>query len=216
MTIRYRLAAGQDIPGITALWEEAFHETPVLPDGACYVAQTGSEIVGMLFALPQTLKAETEHKAVYFYAIATKEAYRGRGICRNLMAYAERHVDADCCMLVPASDSLFSFYKSLGYETVFFKERTPFAGGTEISMTRYLAKREAFLPLPHVVYDDLSYAQKIYGLRFYETSDGICAASDNLTAENLPHDLGTRPHGMIKWLKNEEAFTNGYLGFALD
>ena len=216
MNVMNRLAAQQDIPGIAALWEEAFHETPLLPDGACYVADAGGEIAGMLFALPRTLKAEKEHKAVYFYAVATKEEYRGRGICRNLMAYVESRVDADCCMLVPASDELFLFYGRLGYETVFFKKRTPFAGGTEISMAQYLEKREALLPLPHVVYDDLRYAQTLYGLRFYETSDGICAASDAVTVENLPHDLGGAPHGMIKWLQNKEAIQNAYLGFALD
>jgi len=83
-------------------------------------------------------------------------------------------------------------------------------------MEAYLEKRERLLTMPHVVYEDLSYAQKIYGLKFYETIDGICAASEHFTAENLPQDLGDTPCGMIKWLRNEESMEKAYLGFALD
>ena len=83
-------------------------------------------------------------------------------------------------------------------------------------MEEYLVRREALLTLPHVIYDDLDYAQKVYHLKFYETKDGICAASEHFTAENLPHDLGNHPCGMIKWLKNEEPFDHAYLGFTLE
>ena len=212
----YRLAAKNDIPGITALWQEAFGEEPTLPDCDCFVAEEDGKIVGMLFAMPQKLKIETVHPASYFYAIATLKSHRGRGICRNLMAYAERHVNADCCMLVPASEQLFDFYGTLGYQTAFYRNKIPFSTGTEISMEEYLHRREALLSLPHVVYDDLDYAQKIYDLKFYETPDGICAASKRFTAENLPHDLGQTPCGMIKWLKNEEPMDCAYLGFTLE
>ena len=212
----YRLARKEDIPGICELWREAFHEEPTLPDCDCFVAEQDGNIAGMLFSMPQKLKIEQLHKAVYFYAIATLKAYQGRGICRKLMAYAEKSVDADCCMLVPASESLFDFYGTLGYETAFYRNKTAPLKGQELSMEAYLEKRERLLTIPHVVYDDLSYAQKIYGLKFYETIDGICAASEHFTAENLPHDLGDTPCGMIKWLKNEEPFDNAYLGFTLE
>lgn len=213
----YRLATKQDIPGITALWQEAFHETPILPDCDCFVAELDGRIVGMLFAMPQKLKSKALYKAVYFYAVATKEEYRGRGICRALMAYAEAHTDADCCVLVPASESLFDFYEKLGYKTAFYRKKTPFPGGAEISMEEYLLLREQLLSEEvHMVYDDLRYAQRIYGLKFYKTAGGICAASEAHTAETLPEDLGGKRYGMIKWLREEEAFQDAYLGFALD
>ena len=212
----YRLAGKEDIPEICRLWREAFHEEPTLPSCDCFVAEQDGNIAGMLFAMPQKLKIKQLHKAVYFYAIATLKAYQGRGICRNLMAYAENRIDADCCMLVPASESLFGFYGTLGYETAFYRNKTASLKGQALSMEAYLQKREQLLTMPHVVYDDLSYAQKIYGLKFYETTDGICAASEHLTAENLPHDLGDIPCGMIKWLTNEEPFDNAYLGFTLE
>ena len=212
----YRPAEKKDLPGIRALWQEAFGEEPTLPDCDCFVAEKDGKIVGMLHAIPQKLKIEQLHNAVYFYAIATLKSHRGQGICRSLMEYAESQVDADCCMLVPASEDLFGFYGKLGYKTAFYRNKIPFSGGTEISMTEYLRRREALLSLPHVVYDDLSYAKKIYGLKFYETLDGICAASELFTAENLPHDLGQTPCGMIKWLCNQEPLDRAYLGFTLE
>ena len=214
----YRLATTTDIPGVKALWREAFEEEPVLPDCPCYVAELDGKIVGMLFAIPQIFRADRDHKAAYLYAIATLKAYRGRGICRELMAYAEAHVAADCCVLVPAGESLFDFYRALGYETAFYRKFTVSGGNREISMEEYLQLREQILEgTPHMVWDDLTYAQTIYGLRFYKTEEGITAWSpERRTVENLPEDLGGVPYGMIKWLGEEEDFRWGYLGFALD
>lgn len=213
----YRLAEKQDIPGIAALWREAFEEEPTLPDCPCFVAERGGEIAGMVHALPQTLESGTRRKAVYFYAIATLKAYRGQGICRGLMAYAERCADADCCVLVPAEERLFSFYESLGYKTAFFRNRTQGEAAAELSMAEYLRRREALLRhTPHMVYEDLSYAQRLYGLKFYETKEGITAKSLTYTAETLPGDAGGAPYGMIKWLRNEIPMEKAYLGFSLE
>ena len=213
----YRLATEKDIPGIIALWQEAFHETPILPDGVCYVAQLDGQVAAMLHALPQTLRLGRDYKAYYLYAVATKKAYRGQGLCRNLMAYAEAQLPADCCILVPATESLFGFYEALGYRTAFTRNKTSFRGGEEISMEDYLTLREELLRrTPHVVYHDLSYPQRLYDLKFYKTSTGICAASDRFTAERLPEDLGTAPCGMIKWRAAGEEVCGAYLGFTLE
>ena len=212
----YRIATEKDTEGIVQLWQEAFHETPVLPDCTSFVAEQDGKIVCMLHALPQVLKANRTHKAAYLYAIATKEEYRGRGLCGKLMAYAEQNLDADCCVLVPASESLFDFYKKLGYETAFARSRSAFAGGEEISEEVYLTLREQLLPMAHMVYDDLSYAKRIYGLKFYKTPTGICAASDAFTAERIPEDFSGVPYGMLKWLRNAEPVQNAFLGFSLE
>jgi len=212
----YRIASEKDIPGIVALWQEAFHETPVLPECICFVAEQNSQIVSMLHALPQVLRTGRDRKAAYLYAIATKEAYRGQGLCRGLMEYAEKSLDADCCVLVPANERLFAFYEKLGYKMVFTRSRTAFAGGEEISEEEYLRLREQLLPVPHMVYEDLGYAKKIYGLTFYKTPTGICAASDHFTAERIPEDFSGRPYGMLKWLRDPEPVENAFLGFSLE
>ena len=79
----YRIAGTQDLPGIAALWQEAFHEIPDLPECTSFVAEQDGQIVCMLHALPQTLRAKRDHKAAYLYAIATKKEYRGQGLCRS-------------------------------------------------------------------------------------------------------------------------------------
>ncbi|MBP3634037.1 MAG: GNAT family N-acetyltransferase [Oscillospiraceae bacterium] len=213
----YRLSQQQDIPQIISLWQTVFGETPILPPGLCFVAELEGRIVSMLHALPQTLLADRAHKAYYLYAIGTDPNYRGQGICRQLMAFAERALDADCLVLVPAQESLFGFYETMGYKTAFTRHKTAFCGGEEISMAQYLHLREALLQsVPHMVYEDLSYAQRIYGLKFYKTASGICAASEHFTAECLPEDLGSVPCGMIKWLSNEVPLQSAYLGFTLE
>lgn len=212
----YRLATTEDIPGIVSLWQQAFHETPVLPDGLCFVAETDGQIAAMLHALPQMLRGKGDHKAYYLYAVATRKEYRRQGLCRGLMAYAEAQLDADCLMLVPAETSLFAYYEALGYKSAFYRNKTPFSGGEEISMAQYLHLREQLLSVPHVVYDDLGYAQRIYGLKFYKTPTGICARSESFTAETLPEDVGGKPYGMIKWLRDEEPLKAAYLGFGLE
>lgn len=213
----YRLAEKQDLPGILALWQEAFHETPILPECTSFVAECDGQVAAMVHALPQLLRAQTDCKAAYLYAIATKKEYRGRGLCRGLMAYAERMLDADCCVLVPAEERLFSFYESLGYKTAFFRSRTQGEAAAELSMAEYLRRREALLRhTPHMVYEDLSYAQRLYGLKFYETKEGITAKSLTYTAETLPGDQGGAPYGMIKWLRGERPMEKAYLGFSLE
>ena len=56
----------------------------------------------------------------YVYAVATKESARGQGLMRRLEAFAEeeeKKQGATFFTLVPASLSLFSLYKQIGYET---------------------------------------------------------------------------------------------------
>lgn len=212
----YRIATKEDMAGIIALWQEAFHETPILPDCTSFVAEKDGKIAAMLHALPQILRASRDHKAAYLYAIATKKEYRGQGLCRNLMAFAEKNLDCDCCVLVPASKSLFGFYEALGYETAFTRSRTAFSGGEEISMEEYLARREQLLPMAHMVYAELQYARQIYGLKFYQTPTGICAASEGFTAERIPEDFSKAPYGMLKWLRDPEPIRNAFLGFSLE
>ena len=92
----FRIAEKQDMPGIIALWQEAFGDEKqavedffsAFPKCISYVAEEQGEILAMAHAIPQTLSPNTG--AVYIYAVATAKASRGRGLCRNLMAFAEQ------------------------------------------------------------------------------------------------------------------------------
>lgn len=222
-----RPATKSDLPGIIALWQEAFGDSPEavsyffqsFPNCLSYVAEENGAVTAMVHALPQTLSPDTP--AAYVYAVATRRSHRGKGLCRELMAFAEADLHARgfaCAVLTPGEQSLFDYYERLGYKTAFTRRRTAFETGTEITLDRYLTRREAILTQPHMVYDraTLAYAADVYGLTFYETETGIAAAAPSYTAERLPEDLGGTPFAMRKWLTAPKDLPPAYLGFALE
>ena len=222
-----RAAEISDREGIAALWRQAFGDTEqavmgffaAFPNCRSYMAEENGKIVSMVHALPQTLSPDLP--AAYLYAVATDKAYRGKGLCRRLMAFAEKDLKANgfaACVLTPGEPSLFRFYENSGYETAFFRRRTPFSGGRPISAADYGRRRETLVAAPHMVYDEntLLYAQSLYGLTFYETDTGIAAAGDGYTAECLPEDLGGEPFAMVKWLTTAKAISPAYLGISLE
>ena len=228
-TTMLRLATKSDLPGIVTLWQEAFGDSPEavsyffqsFPGCLSYVAEEEGEVISMVHALPQTLSPDTS--AAYVYAVATLRSHRGKGLCRDLMAFAEQDLSSrgfSCAVLTPGELGLFDYYERLGYSIAFTRRRVKFSGGTELTLSQYLSKREQLLQEPHMAYDrnTLSYAADVYGLSFYETNTGIAAAGPRYTAEVLPEDTeGDRfAYGMIKCLGEAREWNNAYLGFALE
>lgn len=226
----FRTAHPSDLPGLSALWQEAFGDSPAeiaaffaaFPNCRSYTAAEGGTIAAMVHALPQTLRAGADLPAAYIYAVATRREFRGRGLCHSLMAFAEADLTAQgfsCAVLSPAEPSLFRFYASLGYAAAFTRTHTPWNGtGVSVSAARYAQLREALLPGPHMAYDEntLAYAQRTYGLTYYEAPNGCAAAGPDGAIENLPADLGGHPNAMIKWLDRPRTLAPAYLGFALE
>ncbi len=222
-----RQAFPEDNVPISSLWSAVFGDSEsavrrffaAFPNCLSYVAEEAGQIVAMVHALPQTLSPEIP--VAYLYAVATRADCRGRGLCRELLAFAERELQQRgfaCCVLAPAEPELFWFYEKLGYTTAFFRRHTAFPGGTAISAAQYASLRKSLLTGPHMVYDlpTLEYAANTYGLTFYRTATGIAAAGPEYTAEVLPEDLGGAPCAMLRWLDHPRAREAGYLGFALD
>lgn len=220
----FRISQPTDLPGIAALWQEAFGDGPSavedffrhFPACVSFVAEDGGRIVSMVHALPRILSPQTP--VAYLYAVATAKTHRGQGLCRELMAFAEAELaktGIHTTVLTPGEPSLFRFYEALGYRTAFFRTRTPFAGGQPISLPEYAKLREEILQIPHLVCSEhfLRYAQRIYDLTFYRTSTGIAAAGPQFTAEVLPEDLSDNPYAMIK---TAQTMPKAYLGFGLE
>lgn len=90
-------------------------------EALCYVEE--GEAVAMLFMLPCQLLSENgkTEKAYYFYALATLEQYRGKGIMGRLIRHAQKEISQEgirTIFLMPASESLISYYERFGFAQV--------------------------------------------------------------------------------------------------
>ena len=132
-----RLAQAADLPGIKRLWMAAFADSEAATDfyfdnrmprekllDNLLVDTKGGELRGMLSMLPiELVSGGKSYAARYFFAIATDERFRRRGISTRLIEEAERETLArggHASLLVPASDALFDFYGKRGFDSFFY------------------------------------------------------------------------------------------------
>ncbi len=85
--------------------------------------------VSMLTMIPGTLVLEEGNRKIYYiYGVGTTKKYRGRGYAAGLLkrAYSLAKKENAALVLVPASESLYAYYKKLGFETVFYQNKRSF------------------------------------------------------------------------------------------
>lgn len=120
--IEYRKALDIDVNSLKELWLNTFEDTQTAVElfferkficDIAYVATENQQIVSMLYLLPASVNGI---KSCYLYAAATKKAYRGQGIMGHLIDYALKNVDAQLCITLPATESLYDFYGRFGFE----------------------------------------------------------------------------------------------------
>ena len=81
-------------------------------------AECDGKVCSMLFELPCVFKTEDKNfEAVYIYAAATKQEFRGRGYMSELIGEITGKKDK-AVFLRPANDGLISYYEKLGFLTV--------------------------------------------------------------------------------------------------
>ena len=136
----------------------------------------------MLCVLPTQLVDESgeSRSCGYFYAVCTAPEARGKGVCAKLMQYAEQNCGYDYASLVPAEESLFEFYRKLGYQTVFYQKKYSVfsekgAKITKASPEVYRSIRELQLYGDFVSYEEwlLPLAGELHRI---ETEDGVFCA----------------------------------------
>ena len=157
-------ARSGDVPRLKALWHQAFgDDMPVIdrffqglfrPDSTV-VCRDGDDAVAMAHWLPMTVcHGGRGWPVAYIYAVATEEAHRGRGYCRDMLDYfAATMPDQGIrgLVLVPGSESLRQLYRRYGfsdYTTVSTEtlEAGPSVGQWEsIEAPEYLMLREELL-----------------------------------------------------------------------
>lgn len=181
--MRCEMAGVCDRVALQALWKVCFGDdmayTSLYFDRydisqRVFVARDGKAIAAMAIWFPATLVDANgeETPAAYLYAVATAPQFRRRGICRELMAFAEKHLKTlgmQAVALVPGSPELFRFYEKLGYQTAFscqeIKVRTPQTGIAirPISANRYWQLRQMLLWQDYLSYneEELAYQKAI-------------------------------------------------------
>ena len=197
----YEIAQKKDLPHLTKLWCRCFGDTEhdvsefwkIFDNITVFIARDKSP-VSMMCALPVTYFDECgqAQRASYLYAVCTHEDYRGKGLCRNLTAFAEKTLakqGSQFACLVPASEKLFDFYQKLGYQTAFYHEKyTISAEGKakikQIDVAAYQNLRQMQLYSDFISYDEwLLGLQR--GLYRIETDEVICCAAAEVHGETL-------------------------------
>ena len=170
--MRFRKTGKDDIPQLKQLWLLSFDDTPqdaedffrtLYPQALGFAAEEDGVLQASVFALSQTIvAAERSVRAAYLYAVNTRPEARGKGLCRALLAYAEKELKKRCiaCLLLcPASAALAQSYARMG----FAPQRTaqiqdlpaprPRGKADPITPAEYAGLRETLLyDVPHVRY----------------------------------------------------------------
>ena len=197
--MKLRQAERKDRRGLTELWKTCFCDDEKIVEA--FWRRMGDRVtvflaeekrpIAMACALPAevTDEAGETRTASYLYAVCTDPAFRGRGICRSLLAFAEKELKkagTSLLLLVPAQKSLFDFYGTLGFcqSLVYGTYRIPSKDNgakiTKISPESYENIREMQLWGNFVSLGIPAWAllQDWGGLYRIETSDGVyCAAA---------------------------------------
>ena len=157
----------------------------------CMVAELDGKAVCSTFLFPlEWVSGSKTFRCLYLYALGTLPVFRGRGLAAALMQevwekYTSEGIQA--VLLVPASPSLFDYYRKHGYQTATEVSETVISwkGTAEnqaglfhpVNAEHYFRLREqALAGLPHARWNTryLSFQQKLFvpGGGFYASADG--------------------------------------------
>lgn len=183
--------AQNQIPLLRSLWKTAFGDTDDYLDaffstafspGRSLCAFQDGTLAGMLFWFDVSCE---DRKMAYIYAVATAPAYRGQGICRELMTRTHellRSQGYTGAMLVPVTAALRAMYASFGYcDCTFIGETFCAAGSKPVSVHRidtaeYARLRRQLLPRGGVIQERENLAFLETQVTFFRGTDFLLAA----------------------------------------
>ena len=197
--------AQDQIPKLRKLWKEAFgdddafldtfYSTAFAPDRCRCVTMDGNPVAALYW-----FDCSFDGKPIaYIYAVATKEVYRGKGLCRALMENAHSHLTYlgyAGAVLVPGTQALFGMYETFGYRTCCMISEFPCAAAEEpvspraIDTEEFCALRRKFLSAGSVLQEgvNLEFLQTM--AKFYAGEDFLLTVADTDGAFFAPELLG--------------------------
>lgn len=196
--MKLRRAEPKDRKGLTELWKTCFHDDKKTVETfwnrmwdqiAVYLAEE-KRPASMACAIPAEVvdEAGESRKAMYLYAVCTAPESRGRGLCTELLTFAEaelKKAGTSLLLLVPAENRLFDFYGKMGfcqslvYGTYRVLSKDTGAKISKISPESYENIRQMqlwgnFVSLGIPAYKVLGDWGGLYRI---ETADGVCCAA---------------------------------------
>jgi GNAT superfamily N-acetyltransferase len=115
--VNVELYRSEDFAPLITLWCECFDDSPDIPRAfydtvKCNVlaAVEDKKTVGMANLIPVKIG---DAVGVYLYAVCVAKKYRGCGIFRTLLNYAEKSADFVC--LIPENETVADTYRRHGY-----------------------------------------------------------------------------------------------------
>lgn len=122
----------QWIAELKSLWQDTFGDSDAYlaaffaeqyRDENTLVYLEDGQPVSALYIIPYALQQGTEHYPMaYFYALATRPEYRGRGYMTRMLTQALalcRARDMALACLIPANEALFAYYEKFGFKAGF-------------------------------------------------------------------------------------------------
>lgn len=179
-----------DIPGLRALWAEAFGDSDAFLDSffatafspeRCLCVAQDEKILCAAYWIPVWLE---EGEAAYVYALATAKAHRGKGLAHRICDQIHERLKKQgylAAILVPGESGLGKFYEEMGYrffggvEQIGAIAETPGAILRRISGAEYEILRRQYLPAGAVI-------QEGYGIDFLADYADLYAGEDFLLA----------------------------------
>lgn len=192
------------------LWQHIFGDTDRFLDDffarayspeRCRCVYEEDQLAAMLFWFNCAWEGQ---RIAYLYAVATDEAFRGRGFCKALMADTHSHLKKlgyAGCILVPGEPALFDMYEKMGYRTCgAVTEFTCEAGAPiplePINARYYAALRASCLPEGGVIEEGPVLSLLSTYASFYLSDSSVCAArqeNGKLTVYELLGDAADAP-----------------------
>ncbi len=132
-----RSTTREDVPAMAQLWSACFSDTReeaqsfleqvLRPEYGLVIQQPDGSLAAMLTMLPVMMHTNTNiYKGSYLYGVCTHPRWRGQGLFHRLMERAKEEAinqNRQFLCLVPEGEELFSLYRSLGFEPLFYRAR---------------------------------------------------------------------------------------------